>query len=322
LGGQKDGFLVKINDLSGVPSTWYPDADGDGYGVFAHPIQAIKQPQGYVTVWGDCNDKDPSINPGAAEIADNLDNNCNRLIDEGLPCLITWFKDTDNDGFGISGNTKISCFQPKGYVALVGDCRPTDPNINPSATEIADGLDNNCNGQIDEGLPCLVTWYRDGDNDGVGIASNTRIACFKPVGFVNIAGDCKPTDPAVYPGAPELCDGKDNDCDGQIDEACSPVAGPAPLTSKQVVIDGPANLVTNAFPNPHDGSFIIEVQSPVAGKGSIMLYDFQGRTIATREEQLQKGTNQVRFSNQKKMNFMYRVMVNGQSAGGKVLSIN
>jgi hypothetical protein len=94
------------------------------------------------------------------------------------------------------------------------------------------------------------------------------------------------------------------------------------LTAKTVHVEAPASLVTKAFPNPHGGSFIIEVRSPAAGKGSIVLFDLQGRTISSREEQLQKGTNQVRFSNMKRMNYMYRVMVNGQSAGGKVLSVN
>jgi len=93
------------------------------------------------------------------------------------------------------------------------------------------------------------------------------------------------------------------------------ITGAEMLTSTTVA---PDELKAKAFPNPHNGSFIFQVESPVTGKGSIVLYDLQGRTMVTREENLRAGTNQVRFSNLQPINYFYRVMVGGKSTSGKV----
>jgi Secretion system C-terminal sorting domain/SprB repeat len=93
------------------------------------------------------------------------------------------------------------------------------------------------------------------------------------------------------------------------------VSGAEMLTSKTVA---PDELKAQPFPNPHNGSIILQVESPVTGKGSIVLYDLQGRTMVTREENLRAGTNQVRFSNLQPINYFYRVMVGGKSTSGKV----
>ncbi len=84
--------------------------------------------------------------------------------------------------------------------------------------EICDGADNDCDGLIDEDATDPSAWYRDGDGDGYGDPGQTQQACAQPSGYVSDNTDCDDTDPAVHPGDLEVCDGKDNDCDGAIDD--------------------------------------------------------------------------------------------------------
>ncbi len=107
----------------------------------------------------------------------------------------------DNDGDGYNENN--------------GDCDDTNALINPEATELCDGIDNDCDGEVDEGVG--NTWYADTDSDGYG-GSITLQSCSQPDGYVSISGDCDDTDASIYPGAEEVSDGVDNDCDGQVDE--------------------------------------------------------------------------------------------------------
>ncbi|MDG1480759.1 MAG: putative metal-binding motif-containing protein, partial [Myxococcota bacterium] len=92
------------------------------------------------------------------------------------------------------------------------DCDDENSVVNPSASEICDGVDNNCDGVVDEEV--TTTFYADTDADGFGDADSTTEACEKPDGFVPIGSDCDDTNGEVYPSAPEQCDGVDNDCDG------------------------------------------------------------------------------------------------------------
>ena len=96
------------------------------------------------------------------------------------------------------------------------DCAPDDPNSFPGAEEVCDGLDNDCDTRIDNGL--LVDWFVDADGDGFGREGSEVAACTAPLGTVDKAGDCDDTEALVFPGAPERCDGADNDCDEIVDE--------------------------------------------------------------------------------------------------------
>jgi len=132
-----------------VVSIWYRDADDDGYGDINDSQSADSQPSGYVSNHTDCNDNDASVHPGAAEVCDGLDNNCNESIDEGL--LATFYEDQDGDGFGNAGSTVDACTQPTGYVTNGDDCNDGAQNSFPGGTEICnDGLDNDCNGLVDD----------------------------------------------------------------------------------------------------------------------------------------------------------------------------
>lgn len=197
--------------------TYYLDHDGDGYGTNAKTFKGCYQPIGYTIAGGDCNDSDVAINPGALEVCDGIDNNCNGQIDEGV--RTAFYKDDDGDGYGNINIRVSSCTKPDGFVADSTDCNDGNPAVNPAAAEIADGIDNNCNGSIDENLS---VFYKDFDNDGYGDINQKVFGNSIASGYVADSSDCNDNNAAVYPGAPEICDGLDNNCDGTIDEGFTP----------------------------------------------------------------------------------------------------
>jgi hypothetical protein len=195
-------------------NTYFVDSDGDGYGS-ASTVQACALGPGLTDKPGDCNDTSPDIHPGAIELCNDIDDNCNGAVDEGVQ-KPTWYKDSDGDSFG-GGTAKIACTQPAGYVQDAGDCNDFNKDIYPGAPEACNGIDDNCDGQSDEGLP-LVAIYTDLDGDGHG--GKNAIAkqhCLlggtdAPNGYATTNDDCDDSKSTVYPGAPELCDGVLNNC--------------------------------------------------------------------------------------------------------------
>jgi len=110
---------------------------------------------GYTENGGDCDDSDLEINPAANEICDNIDNNCNSEIDEGV--TNPYYQDVDGDGFGLNGiGPVMACSPPEGYVSNNQDCDDSNSAVYPGAPEISDGIDNDCDGQVDELVPNYV----------------------------------------------------------------------------------------------------------------------------------------------------------------------
>ncbi len=206
-------------------ATWYGDGDADGYGDPGRTQPACDAPAGFVDNADDCNDQSAAAHPGATEICDGLDNDCNGLADEDESAdAVNWYEDSDGDGFGSADAVILQCAQPTGYVLDATDCDDTEATTSPDASEYCDGVDNDCDGAVDEADAVdAATWYADTDADGFGDAASTAVACDAPSGFVADATDCDDTATGVNPGATEVCNGVDDDCDGDTDDADSGV---------------------------------------------------------------------------------------------------
>jgi len=248
-----DGVCADVdcddNDANvGGPQTWYADMDGDGFGDPGNSTEACSQPEDFVVDNTDCDDTDANLTVENASCDDGDPTTLDDTINEDCECIgvptectgigdadmdgvcadvdcddndpnvgagdpQTWYADTDGDGFGDLNNSIEACSQPEGYVDNNQDCDDSNAAINPVATEICDGVDNDCDGQVDEGV--LNTYYADADEDGFGDPDDSIEACSQPEGYVDNDTDLCPEDGnKVEPGNcgcgnPELVDGDD-----------------------------------------------------------------------------------------------------------------
>jgi len=201
----------------GVTTTWYADADSDGYGDPASGSEACEAPSGYVLDNTDCDDSSAKSYPGNPEICDTLDNDCNGRVDEGVQT--TYWADVDKDTYGDSGSPQLGCALPTGYAYNDDDCNDANAAVSPAATELCNGIDDDCDGGVDEtDAADALVWYADNDGDTYGDLASPVTACFQPAGYVADATDCDDARAATYPGATEYCNGIDDDCDGTTDE--------------------------------------------------------------------------------------------------------
>ncbi len=210
------------NDCDGdvdedLMESWYADADGDGFGDASTGMSSCDPGSGWVADETDCDDSDASINPDAEERCGGGDEDCDGVTDEADAVDAgTWYADQDGDGYGDPATGASACTQPSGTTSDDSDCDDSDANIRPGVKESCDGIDDNCDGDVDEGA--TSTWYADGDGDGYGDSASSSEACEAPSGHVAVGGDCDDGDASIHPDAEEVCDGVDNDCDGDIDE--------------------------------------------------------------------------------------------------------
>lgn len=186
--------------------------------------------------------------PTPIEVCDGVDNDCNGLIDDNPVDGTTYYRDADGDTYGDPNVSLRACALPPGYVTIAGDCDDSNAATRPGVPDLCDTIDNDCDGRIDEDSP-PPTWYRDADGDNFGVTGpgNTVVACNRPAGYAPVAGDCDDSRNVVYPGAPELCDLLDNNCDGITDEGFVQAAVQVISTSPLDVADLTANPCTNTF---------------------------------------------------------------------------
>ena len=173
---------------------WFGDGDGDGFGDSAQVTQACAAPVGYVPADGDCDDADSRVYPTAPETdcTDPVDYNCDGSVG---------YADADGDG-------SPAC----------EDCDDGEGTAFPGGTEICDAIDNDCDGDVDDSATDASTWYIDADGDSFGSPAYSEQACEQPAGYTDNDLDCDDGSALALPGGIEVCDGLDNDCNGDTDE--------------------------------------------------------------------------------------------------------
>jgi hypothetical protein len=195
------------------------DTDGDGLG---NACDDDDDGDGSLDV-SDCGPLNKSVHPGAEEVCNGLDDNCNGVIDEADAAgCITFYMDSDGDSFGQDALSKCLCAPSAPFTAFKGgDCNDGNPKASPVAVEICDFLDNDCDGDVDEkGSVGCVNFYKDGDGDGFGLNGSQLCQCGPTLEHpTKKGGDCDDKKITTYPGAVEYCGGKDENCDGTVDEA-------------------------------------------------------------------------------------------------------
>ena len=117
------------------------------------------------------------------------------------------------DGGTDSGLCSLAT-DPDGDGYCADDCAPGDPTIHPGAIEDCNDVDDDCDGAVDNGAGTV--WYLDEDGDGWG--GDSVVQCTAPATYADNGADCDDDDDTAHPGAVEIADGRDNDCDGSIDE--------------------------------------------------------------------------------------------------------
>ncbi|MEJ7729004.1 MAG: choice-of-anchor V domain-containing protein [Polyangiaceae bacterium] len=200
--GDKAGF-TNVDFVYGcAAATYFRDADGDGYGRLTdtriHCTGA--PPTGYAVEGGDCDDNVESIHPGATEVCNSIDDDCDEVVDEDAVPL-DLYPDEDGDGYyGLAehdmGVQEVGCAPAKGLAGFPGDCQPTVAAVNPGAEEVCNLIDDDCDSNVDEKVRPRC---------GEGWCTRESDSCDPQY--------CVPGDPQ-----PEECNLLDDDCDGQVDE--------------------------------------------------------------------------------------------------------
>ena len=243
---------------------FYEDMDMDGYGNASTLISTCVQPLGYITSAGDCNDMNAAVNDGMMEICNDVDDNCNSLVDDGLT-FTNYYFDNDGDAFGITTDAVFACEQPSGYVQADGDCNDNAFGVYPGSPEFCNGSDDDCDGSIDNGL-VFLSYYADADGDTYGDINNSESLCADPGSlFVTNDTDCDDTNALVNPAATEVWE-------NGIDDDCNP-------STSDVSVGELTAFEFNLFPNPTPERLTISRSSSVAS--TLEIFNSLGSLVHT-----------------------------------------
>ncbi|HMV70367.1 MAG TPA: putative metal-binding motif-containing protein, partial [Myxococcota bacterium] len=197
----------------------YLDADGDGTGDPLTRTRSCVIPFGHVSNGDDCDDASADRSPLLDERCDHVDNDCDQVVDEH-PIDPTWtWLDDDRDGFGVDGTGAWMCFPGPDRALEGGDCDDRRAAVNPAAVEVCNGRDDDCDGDADSDAVDRAQVWRDDDGDGWGDRAQSRLACLPAPGWATQADDCDDHVASTHPGASEVCNHVDDDCDARVDES-------------------------------------------------------------------------------------------------------
>jgi len=225
-----------------APQTFYLDLDRDGVGAKTSGTRlgcVGDAPTGFAATDGDCDENDETVHPGATEICNSKDDNCDGRLDEDSSPVMMW-PDKDGDGYygAQLGTPKMGCSNLPGYAAQGGDCNDQNPAIHPRAVDICNLQDDDCDGDVDE---------RARPRCGLGWCARQSLSC-------DVA-DCQPGPPTV-----ETCNAFDDDCDGELDNDACPAG---------FVCAGEACVASNPAGGAGGGSALSVGGRPNAGSSSV-----------------------------------------------------
>jgi hypothetical protein len=216
-------------------TTLWIDGDGDKFGSGNSKCLCQADPASFFTATknGDCDDTKAAVNPSATEICNGgVDDNCDGKADiENTQGCAQYYIDSDGDTYGALGSTAKCLCSPdllsKYKASSATDCNDIVPTVNPGATETCStvNVDDNCNGKTDEENAANCKQYQqDLDRDGFG-TTNSKCLCAPAVSLfydATVNTDCNDGNISIHPGAKELCNAKDDNCDGSTDNNLTP----------------------------------------------------------------------------------------------------